>query len=82
MKNKEEPSAHSQRGNSWVQAFLSLAEDDGSQTRSSPLRPSPGGASVAARAEQPALGTFANIRPPNRHRTPVVGRGLREFRCD
>ena len=47
--------ANSQRGNFWVQAFLSLAEDDGSQTHSSPLRPDSGGASVAARAEQPAL---------------------------
>ena len=54
MKKKEEPSTHSRRGDSWVQADLPLADDDGSQTRSSPLRPQ-GGASVAARAEQPAL---------------------------
>ena len=55
MKNKEESSAHSQRGNSWRQADLPLADNDGIQTRSSTLRPNSGGASVAARVEQPAL---------------------------
>ena len=51
MKNKEEPSAHSQRGTSWVQVDLHYVDDAGPQTRSSPLRPT-GGVSVAARAEQ------------------------------
>ena len=59
MKNKEEPSAHSHRENSWRQVDLSLrwelADDIGHQTRSSPLRPNHGGATGAARAEQPAL---------------------------
>ena len=59
MKNKEEPSAHSPRGNSWSQVHLPLqedsAEDVGDQTRSSTLRPNLGGATVAACAKQPAL---------------------------
>ncbi|MCA9193839.1 MAG: hypothetical protein KDB03_18835 [Planctomycetales bacterium] len=50
MKNKEEPSANSRRGNSWRQPALPLADDASPQTRSSPLRPL-GGASVAARVE-------------------------------
>ena len=57
MKNKEEPSANSRRGNSWGLVTLPLADDASLQTRSSPLRPF-GGATVAARAEQPALGAF------------------------
>lgn len=55
MKNKEEPSGHSQRGDSWRQVDLPFAGDDGQQTRNPPLRPDSGGVSVAARAEQPAL---------------------------
>ena len=55
MKDKEEPSAHSRRGDSWKQVDLPLADGVGDQTRSPALRPDTGGASVAARAEQPAL---------------------------
>ena len=57
MMNKQEPSANSQRGSSSGQVTLPLAGDACLQTRSSLLRPL-GGASVAARAEQPALSLF------------------------
>lgn len=54
MNSKEEPSTNSRSGDSWVQVDLPLADDAGPQTRSQTLRPS-GGATVAARGEQPAL---------------------------
>ena len=57
MNSKEEPSTHSRSGDSWVQVDLPLAGDEGAQTRSPTLRPS-GGATVAARDEQPALRDF------------------------
>jgi hypothetical protein len=55
MKNKEEPSANSQRGNASRQVDLYRSDDVGRETTRSPSRP---GGTVAARAEQPALGLF------------------------
>ena len=55
MKNKEEPSANSQRGNASGQVDLHRPDDVGSETTRSLSRP---GRTVAARAEQPALSLF------------------------
>lgn len=55
MKNKEEPSANSQRGNISWQTDLNSSDDAYYGTTSSPSRP---GRAVAARAEQPALSLF------------------------
>lgn len=52
MKNKEEPSAHSLRGNPSVQVDLHFPDDVGTETTGSPSRP---GDTAAACAEQPAL---------------------------
>ena len=52
MKNKEEPSVNSQRGNPCEQADLYFPDCDGPQTTGSFSRP---GSTVAARTEQPAL---------------------------
>jgi len=52
MKNKEEPSAHSQRGNPSVQVDLNFPDDAGIETTGSLSRP---GLTAAARAEKPAL---------------------------
>ena len=52
MKNKEEPSANSQRGNPSGQVDLYRSGGVGSETTGSLSRP---GSTVAARAEQPAL---------------------------
>lgn len=52
MKNKEEPSAHSLRGNPSVQVDLHSPDDAGTETTGSPSRP---GDTAAACAEQPAL---------------------------
>ena len=52
MKYKEEPSAHSPRGNPSVQVDLYFPDDDGTETTGSLSRPGP---TAAARAEQPAL---------------------------
>ena len=55
MKNKEEPSANSQRGNASRQVDLDRPEDAGHETIRSLSRP---GRAVAARAEQPTLSLF------------------------
>jgi RNA-directed DNA polymerase len=55
MKNKEEPSANSQRGNASGQVDLHRPDGVGSETTRSLSRP---GRTVAARAEQPALSLF------------------------
>ena len=55
MKNKEESSANSQRGNLSAQVDLYRSGDVGPETTGSLSRP---GRTVAARAEQPALGLF------------------------
>lgn len=55
MKNKEEPSANSQRGNASRQADLDDPDHESRETTRSPSRP---GRAVAARAEQPALSLF------------------------
>ena len=52
MKNKEEPSAHSMRGNPSVQVDLHFADDAGTETTGSLSRP---GSTATARAEKPAL---------------------------
>ena len=52
MKNKEEPSANSQRGNPSGQVDLDRSGDAGPETTGSLSRP---GRTAAARAEQPAL---------------------------
>ena len=52
MKSKEEPSAHSQRGDPSVQVELCFTADVGTETTGSLSRP---GSTAAARAEQPAL---------------------------
>jgi len=52
MKNKEEPSANSQRGNPSGQVDLYRSGGVGPETTGSMSRP---GSTVAARAEQPAL---------------------------
>ena len=55
MKNKEEPSANSQRGNASRQVDLHRPVDAGRETIRSLSRP---GRTAAARAEQPALSLF------------------------
>ena len=55
MKNKEESSANSRRGNPSGQVDLYRSGDVGSETTGSLSRP---GSTVAARAEQPALSLF------------------------
>jgi RNA-directed DNA polymerase len=55
MKNKEEPSANSQRGNASRQVDLDGPDEANRETTRSPSRP---GRSAAARAEQPALSLF------------------------
>ncbi len=55
MKNKEEPSAHSQRGNPSGQVDLYRSGGVGPETTGSLSRP---GRTAAARAEQPALSLF------------------------
>lgn len=55
MKNKEEPSANSQRGNPSEQVDLNHSGDAGPETTGSLSRP---GRTAAARAEQPALSLF------------------------
>ena len=55
MKNKEEPSANSQRGNPSEQVDLYQSDDHGSETTGSLSRP---GRTAAARAKQPALSLF------------------------
>ena len=55
MKNKEEPSANSRRGNPSGQVDLYRSGGDGPETTGSLSRP---GSTVAARAEQPALSLF------------------------
>ncbi|QDS92497.1 Group II intron-encoded protein LtrA [Roseimaritima multifibrata] len=52
MKNKEEPSAHSRRGNPSVQVDLYFPDNVGTETTGSPSRP---GDTAATRAGQPAL---------------------------
>lgn len=52
MKYKEEPSAHSPRGNPSVQVELQFPDDAGTETTGSLSRP---GSTATARAEQPAL---------------------------
>ncbi|QDS93564.1 Group II intron-encoded protein LtrA [Roseimaritima multifibrata] len=52
MKNKEEPSAHSRRGNPLVQVDLYFPDNVGTETTGSPSRP---GDTAATRVEQPAL---------------------------
>jgi RNA-directed DNA polymerase len=52
MKNKEEPSAHSMRGNPSVQVDLHFADDAGTETTGSLSRP---GSTATARAEKPTL---------------------------
>jgi RNA-directed DNA polymerase len=56
MKNKEEPSVDSPRGNPWEQADLHFPDRVGSQTTGSVSRP---GRTVAAHTEQPALSDFS-----------------------
>ena len=51
MKNKEEPSDHSRRGNPPVQVELQFPDDDGNGTTDSAVRPDQ---AAEARAEQPA----------------------------
>ena len=55
MKNKEEPSANSRRGNPFGQVDLYRPDGVGSETTDSLSRP---GLTAAARAEQPALNLF------------------------
>jgi len=55
MKNKEEPSANSRRGNPSGQVDLNRSGGVGPETTGSLSRP---GSTVAARAEQPALSLF------------------------
>ena len=55
MKNREEPSANSQRGNPSKQVDLYRSGGAGSETTGSLSRP---GSTVAAQAEQPALSLF------------------------
>ena len=52
MKNKEEPSANSSRGNPWVQVDLYFPDDQSTETTGSLSRP---GLTAEARAEKPAL---------------------------
>ena len=58
MKNKEEPSVNSRRGNPCEQADLDRSDCVGSQTTGSLSRP---GRTVAARTEQPALSDFSEL---------------------
>ena len=58
MKNKEEPSVNSRRGNTCEQADLNRSDCVGPQTTGSLSRP---GRTVAARTEQPALSDFSEL---------------------
>ena len=78
MKNREEPSVNSRRGNPCEQADLDRSDCVGPQTTSSLSRP---GRTVAARTEQPALRCRSKVlrpliasRPTIRLRPPQHGR--------
>jgi len=72
MKNKEEPSVNSQRGNPCEQADLHFPDCDGPQTTGSLSRP---GSTVAARTEQPALSEFSGQTSQTLHPSWLSRRG-------